>query len=261
MAKQLPKYKEIERDLLSQIQNGQLKAGDRVMTENELCERYQVSRMTARKALESLAVQGIVCRTAGRGTFVNSIHVRKPDAKITSFSADIRSVGMTPGSILAEYRIRPASELPRIARELNVADSEPVHCICRIRTANDMKVALNYTYIPCSILPKLELRMLEGSIYEYIEQQYEMYPYAGPKTISAVLPTQEQKRLLEIDETALLQIAHPGYLMDGRAFEYTITYYVGSRIIYTNNSGQVESAYQMQPTSRIPENILCPPEG
>lgn len=246
MAKQLPKYKEIERDILNQIQSGCLKTGDRVMTENELCEHYNVSRMTARKALDALAVQGIVNRTAGKGTFVNSIHVKKLDASVTSFSSDIRSVGMEPGSILAEYRICRASELPQIADELNTEPDELIHCICRIRTANGVKVALNYTYIPCSILPSLDVRMLEGSIYEYIQQQYELYPYSGPKTINAVLPTQEQKRLLEIEDTALLQITHPGYLMDGRAFEYTITYYVSSRIIYTNNSPRMEGGYHMQ---------------
>ena len=245
MSKKLPKYKEIEQDILSQIQSGRLKPGDQVMTEMELCNTYKVSRMTAHKALESLAVRGVVHRIAGKGTFVNSIHVNKETAQVTSFSSDIRSVGMVPGSILAEYHFCNASDIPDIGHVLELEPDEKIHCICRIRTADGVKVALNYTYIPFRILPSLDLQILKGSIYEYIQRQYDIYPYSRDKTISAVLATPEQKRLLEIGDEALLQISHPGYLSDGRPFEYTITYYIGSRIVYTNHSGQPGEPYQM----------------
>ena len=97
MSHKIPKYKEIADEIWHQIQTGKLKAGDQVMTENELCEHYGVSRMTVRKALESLAAEGIVRRTAGKGTFVNSIRVEKSRAVVTSFSEDIRSAGMEIG--------------------------------------------------------------------------------------------------------------------------------------------------------------------
>lgn len=247
MTKNMPKYKEIEQDLLSRIWSGELKPGDQVMTEHELCDEYAVSRMTARKALEALAAQGIVRRTAGKGTFVNSIHIKKESHRLTSFTYDIRSVGMTPGSILAEYKVRRAAEIPDIAGELKVTGDSLIHCICRVRTADDVKVALNYTYIPCEILPALDPRMLEGSIYEHIQQQHGISPYFGSRTISAVIASPKQRRLLGIGNEALLRINHPGYLIDGRPFEYTITYYVGSRIVYTNNNGQFGCSYQLHP--------------
>ncbi len=242
MSNKMPKYREISRDILAQIQDGRLKAGDQVMTENELCERYGVSRMTARKALESLAGEGIVRRTAGKGTFVNAIRVEKSRAVASSFSNDIRSAGMTPGSILVEYRTQRGSELPRtISEELEVEPEELVHSICRIRTADGLKVALNYTYIPCSLLPALDTRMLEGSFYEYINQQYGLEICSGPLTNEAVLPTQEQAELLGIRDCALLRTSHSSYLADGRPFEYTITYYVNSRIIYTRDYRRSEN--------------------
>lgn len=242
MSNKMPKYKEIARDILARIQDGRLKAGDKVMTENELCEQYGVSRMTARKALESLAAEGLVRRTAGKGTFVNAIRVEKSRAVASSFTNDIRSAGMTPGSILVEYRIQRGSELPKtIAEELGVKPDELVHSICRIRTADGLKVALNYTYIPCSFLPALDTRMLEGSFYEYISQQYGLEICSGPLTNEAVLPTPEQAELLGIKDCALLQTSHSSYLSDGTPFEYTITYYVNSRIVYTRDYRRSES--------------------
>lgn len=245
MTNKISKHKEISDTIREQIQTGQLKAGDQVMTENELCRHYNVSRMTARKALESLAAEGIVRRIAGKGTFVNSIRVEKSRAALTSFSDDIRSAGMKPGSILVEYRTLRGSELSgTIAKELAVQPDELVHSICRIRTADGLKVALNYTYIPCSILPALDTRMLEGSIYEYIHDQSGLEICGGPLTHEAVLATSEQKQLLEIGDCALFKVSHPSYLADGRPFEYTITYYANSRIVYTNSYPQQERHYQ-----------------
>lgn len=251
MGKHMPKYRIIEQDIRSQIQSGQLRSGDRVMTEEELCKHYDVSRMTARKALEVLALQGIVQRTAGKGTFVSPIHVRKPDSKTRSFSSDIRSIGMEPGSILIAYRVCRAKDLPDIAPKLCLQTDELVHCIERVRTANGIKIALSYTYIPYTILPVLDVRILEGSVYDYIQQKNNctISSNRGCQTISAVIATPEQQKLLDIGDEALLQISHPTYLTDGRLFEYSITYYVGSRIVYTKSYDDSGDNYQMHPTT------------
>ena len=232
MGKQLPKYKEIERDILNQIQSGALKTGDQIETENELCERYKVSRMTARKALDLLSSQGYINRMPGRGTFVSSIQISKKANFTRSFSDDMRSIGKAPGSILVSYSIHRAAESPEAARELGLGDDELVHSIIRIRTADDTIMALNYTYLPVSLFPNFDLRMLEGSLYNYISQHYDIDPTDGSRTISAVLPTPQQKKWLKIDDIPLLKISHPGHLTDGRRFEYSETYYIGSHFIY-----------------------------
>lgn len=232
MGKQIAKYKEIEHDILTQIQNGKLQTGDQILTENELCSRYQVSRMTARKALDLLSSKGILTRTPGKGTFVNSIQITKTSNETRSYSNDMRSIGKVPGSILVSYQVRRGADVPEAAEALNIAPEELVHCIERIRTADGIKMALSYTYLPCSLFPSFDLRMLEGSLYSYISQQYELDMTGGDKTISALLPTPHQKQMLEIGDEPLLMISHPGYLKDGRRFEYSETYYIGSRFSY-----------------------------
>lgn len=232
MGKQIAKYKEIERDILSQIQNGTLQTGDQIPTENELCCQYNVSRMTARKALDHLTSQGILRRTPGKGTFVNSVQITKTANTTRSFSNDMRSIGKVPGSILVSYQVRRGEEIPEAAQALLVNSSELIHCIERIRTADGVKIALSYTYLPCRLFPAFDLRMLEGSLYDYISRLYDIDPMDGSKTIVALLPTPHQKKLLEIGDDPLLKISHPGHLTDGRKFEYTETYYIGSRFSY-----------------------------
>lgn len=133
MGKQIAKYKEIEHDILSQIQDGKLQTGDQILTESELCSRYQVSRMTARKALDLLSSKGILVRTPGKGTFVNSVQITKTANRTRSFSNDMRSIGKVPGSILVSYQVlhgsksrRPPKPLTSGRRSWCTASSESV---------------------------------------------------------------------------------------------------------------------------------------
>lgn len=63
-------YEKINNDLLLDIKNGKYKVGMRVPTEKELSEKYSVSRITSKKALDKLAERGIVNRIPGKGSFV-----------------------------------------------------------------------------------------------------------------------------------------------------------------------------------------------
>lgn len=66
----VPIYLQIERILTQQIEQGILHPGDSIPSETGLAEQYQVSRMTARKAVDYLVRQGVVERQRGRGTFI-----------------------------------------------------------------------------------------------------------------------------------------------------------------------------------------------
>lgn len=63
-------FEDISQDLLSQIQRGELKAGDRLPPERKLVEMYGVSRTAVREALRALTARGLVESHVGRGTFV-----------------------------------------------------------------------------------------------------------------------------------------------------------------------------------------------
>ena len=66
----MPMYHQIRQKLEEQMLLGKLPPGAQVPTEQQLCERHEVSRITARKALEELRESGIIERTRGRGSFV-----------------------------------------------------------------------------------------------------------------------------------------------------------------------------------------------
>lgn len=73
----IPAYYQLKKLIKAQIENGNLQPGDKVPTEAELCQRYNLSRTPVRQALQELVFEGLLTRAQGRGTFV--AQVSSPD--------------------------------------------------------------------------------------------------------------------------------------------------------------------------------------
>jgi GntR family transcriptional regulator len=66
----MPLYAQLARILRTQITSNEVKAGDALPTESEICRAHGVSRITVREALRMLTADGLISRQPGRGTFV-----------------------------------------------------------------------------------------------------------------------------------------------------------------------------------------------
>ncbi len=67
---ELPRHRVIYEELLKEIQTGIYKPGDRLPSEAVLCERFDASRITVAKAIQTLQRQDLVNRRPGSGTYV-----------------------------------------------------------------------------------------------------------------------------------------------------------------------------------------------
>lgn len=232
--KNTPRYLVIAQDIINQIQERKLRPGDQLMTEAQLCEKYEVSRMTVNKALTTLVTRGFIRRVSGKGTFVLDQQVTKYIGAMSpgSFSRDMESIHTKPGAILVDYRVIRASEVPSVAQQLELSENDFLHYIHRIRTSDGIRIALSHTYIPCKYLPAIDVSALEGSLYEYLDKTYQIHPQARDYSFAALLPTNRQKELLQVDSCALLKSAHRSVIETGELFEFTETYYAGNRFTY-----------------------------
>lgn len=88
-----PRFIHIKSEVLEQIENGQMKSGERVPSENQLAEQYSVSRMTARRALTELVDEGILMRSQGLGTFVSDHRPMSSMLAIRSINDEITQRG------------------------------------------------------------------------------------------------------------------------------------------------------------------------
>lgn len=67
-----PLYELIYKKILNDIRNGRYEEDEKLPSEKELCEQFNVSRITGKKAMDMLAEQNIIIRMPGKGSFVNS---------------------------------------------------------------------------------------------------------------------------------------------------------------------------------------------
>ena len=218
----LPLYQQLQRALREAIENGVIAPEDALPPERDLAEMLGVSRITVRKAIDELAEEGLLVRKQGSGTFVSN-RVEKNFAKLTSFSEDMRARGREPRSV---WLTKAAGTVtPEESLTLRSSPGTPVFRFHRIRYADDAPMAIEYATVLANCLPSVEA--VQSSLYEALEQTGNR-PVRALQRLRAVLFTAEQAKLLKAQERdAGLLVARVGYLKDGRAVEFSQSYYRG----------------------------------
>jgi GntR family transcriptional regulator, N-acetylglucosamine utilization regulator len=218
----LPLYQQLQRALREAMERRLLGPDDALPAERDLATEFAVSRITVRKAIDGLVREGLLVRRQGSGTFVIA-RVEKNFSKLTSFSEDMRARGRTPRSVWlqrAEGTVTPEESLA-----LRSSPGTPVFRFHRIRFANDAPMSLEYATVLASSLPSLDA--VESSLYEALERTGNR-PVRALQRLRAVLLTGEQAKLLQAKEKdAGLLVERLGFLKDGRAAEFSQSYYRG----------------------------------
>ena len=92
----VPLYHQVRDQILSDIETGAIKKGEKLPSEMVLAQEYGVSRITIRKALESLEADEILVRKQGKGTFITTPKTKfKADDQI-GFTESWKLLGKTP---------------------------------------------------------------------------------------------------------------------------------------------------------------------
>jgi GntR family transcriptional regulator len=217
-----PLYRRLQDALRRAIETSVLGPQEALPPERELASDLSVSRITVRKALDGLVADGLLTRKQGAGTFVSG-RVEKQFAKLTSFSEDMKARGRTPRS---EWLLRASGNVtPEEALTLNLSPGAPVYRFHRIRFADDLPMALEYSTIPGFGLAAADA--VEDSLYVALQAAGNR-PTRALQRLRAVCIDGERARLLGVEPGApALYIERRGFLDDGRVIEATQSWYRG----------------------------------
>jgi len=222
-------YNHVKLRLREAIEAGEYKPGDRIPSEHELMARFGVSRATIRKALSELVLEGWLHRVQGRGTFVAQPKFRQTLSRLTSFTEDMRMLGLTPRTKLISLRIDKASK--EVAEKLAIGLGNPVIYIERLRFADDEPLALNISVLPHHFVPGIESQDLErNSLYEVLERHYGLILVRAEQTLEPTLAAPETASLLGVKTGApLLLVEGIVYLKNDSPIEWLRIWYRGDR--------------------------------
>ncbi|MDP2859710.1 MAG: GntR family transcriptional regulator [Bacillota bacterium] len=146
-----PLYHKVKEFLRQAITAGAYATGDLLPSETALCRQFGVSRITVRRALSDLAVEGLLQRKRGRGTFVARPKIERSLSGDPSFARDMIRMGYVPGAM--NLKVSSGLADAHVLELLGLSEGDTVLVIDRVLEANGEPVAHQETIVPLRFLP------------------------------------------------------------------------------------------------------------
>lgn len=227
-----PLYAKVEAALASDISSGLLPPGGQLPPEDQLIQRFGVSRTTIRKAIENLVSGGWVEIRRGKGTFVAQRRITQELTELTGFVEDMQALGRTPTARLLDKRLVPADA--EVARRLAMPPGGMVMRIQRVRLADGVAVSFDETYLPREIGEKVAAHDLDAEpIFSLLEDKYESPLTEAEYRLEAVTAAPEVARALGVSPgSAIFLIERTSYTEGHRPIDYEKLHYCGDLISF-----------------------------
>lgn len=207
-ASPVPKYTQLRELLLGLIEEERLAVDSPIPSERELCQQYELSRMTVRQAVDQLVSEGRLYRVPGKGTFVARPKLDMP-LRLVSFTEDMQARGLVPGARELDRRsVRAGAHL---AKAFGLEAGAEIYVVERLRTADGEPMAIERSHIPAALAPGLLERRLT-SLYDVLGSVYGIEFDAGEQTVEAAVVDPPDAKLLDVPRgSAVLRMEQRSY--------------------------------------------------
>jgi GntR family transcriptional regulator len=225
----VPKSEVLRRHLLEMLNSGMV-PHDKLSTERDLAEAFSVSRLTVRRVLDRLEREGRVYRIQGAGTFVSEPRIAK-SVELTSFSEDMRSRGLAPGSLSVEIERVPAGA--KVGYALRTSPAAAVVHIRRVRTADGEPMCLENCYLPGHLIPEDITLSPRDSLYAQLTDRYNVRLARADQTIKVTVLSPGDAEALHVPPfSPAFRVERVAYDARGQAIELAESLYRGDRYSY-----------------------------
>jgi len=214
-----PLYVQLAQRLAQAVHEGEFQADEALPSERALSEMLDISRVTARKAIDRLVEQGLIIRKRGSGNYI-APRLEQPLSRLTSFSEELHQRGFKPSSKWLTRSFTLAA--PDEQLSLGLATGERVARLERLRLADQVVMAYEVSVLPESVLP--DPQVVDGSLYQHLTASGNA-PVRALQHIRAINAEPKLAALLEVPVgQAVLFITRVGYSGSGSAVELTHSY-------------------------------------
>ncbi len=220
----MKKYEIILNDVRNKITSGIYKPNEKMPNEKQMMEDFSASRATVKRAIDHLVSEGLVVKIRGSGTYVKNFSSSEQiDVIVSSLMYGFTNTNYDKKieSLVLHFNIVRPSKY--IASQLQISTTDFVYDIKRVRIANDEPHLIEQVYMPIILIPGITDQVINGSIFNYIENNLSMKIISAQRTVRATVPNEEDKKHLKISgDVVILEIEEVGYLKNGIPFEYTV---------------------------------------
>jgi len=218
----LPIYLKIAEDIKEKINNGELKPGDAIYSENALCKAYDASRMTVRRGLALLANEGYIYSIPGKGNFVQQPDFTTYTLHYSEMKNFISSIDKTK---LLEVNIILPDE--RLINSLQVTKNKKIIMIRRLFFTEGEPVAYDIKYLPYyKRMPIVEKEIRYATFPEMVAKSTSLFAIKKELVITAQMPDEQIKGYLNIyNDMPLLVVEQKLYDKESKPIGLGITHF------------------------------------
>jgi len=223
----------IRDDLRARLLAGEWAAGERLPSEADLAANYGVARMTIRQAIGALALEGVVVRRQGVGTFAVD---RRPvgwNSRVFSFIEEMRRQGR---QVSAKLLGTAVEQPPSAAREaLQLPSSAASVLVRRVRLVDGSPVIVENSWLPNARFAGLAANpLLNGSLYAMLEKNYGVTVARVAQVLAGGAAGQQDAADLDLQPGApVLLNTRTAYDSSSRPVEFAVTVWRSSYLVET----------------------------
>jgi GntR family transcriptional regulator len=233
-----PLYSRVEAVLAADIAGGSLPPGSQLPPEEDLIQRFKVSRTTVRKAIQNLIERGLVEVRRGKGTFVTQPKITQELTELTGFVEDMQALGRNPTARLLDQRIVAADEA--VAHHLALAPGTMVVRLRRVRLADGVAMAFDETYLPRDIGEKVASNDLGAEpVFALLEEKYDTPLVEAEYKLAAAAADPVAAQALQVPiGSPIFLIERTSYTTGNRPVDFERLHYRGDLIRFVTRLGR-----------------------
>lgn len=234
----IPLYEQLKNIISEQIKKGELKPGQQIPSERELCEKYNISRITVRQAISIAESEGLVYRIHGRGTFVSSnSKIKQGLTKVNNFQETLSTQGIVGSTIIHKAETIPNNFL--ISRILGIGILNQIVNLQLIGLGNKEPIVFYDTFfsyelgnlIVDSAIKAKKKNMAFSTLDLYREYQTDIgiSPTHAEQTFEAIVAGEFLSEILQVEKDAPVFKVSSIVYSDEQPIEYKEAYYRGDK--------------------------------
>lgn len=237
------KWKLVHDSLSDGIDQGSLRPGDQLPTEEAMARQFGVGRHSVRRAVSELARLGRVSVEQGRGTFVSEQpRITYAIGRRTRMRQNLRAQGLTirREMIATTHTSAP----PTVARALGIACDDTVIATQRISYADELPIAIGWAYVAAARFPDFILRRAEAGSMTATWAAYGITDYLRAETTIFSRPArpEEARALRQHLQMPVLEVHAVDIEPDGTPLLFSQVVWSAARVRFTVNEGSPDAA-------------------
>jgi len=227
----LPLYYQLMEILIKEIAE-YMEIDERLPSEREICDKYELSRSTVRQALLELEQAGYIYKIHGKGTFVSPKKLNQELLKFYSFTKEMKKIGKVPMSQVLEFEHIQCDW--NLAQKMKTKIGSELYRFVRLRLADGQPIMIETSYLPKDRFDGLSRDDLnKNAMYDIFSKRFQANITHAKETFQAVMTDEITAKFLK-SKRALpsLKIERFTYERD-RIIEYTVSMARGDQLIYS----------------------------